>query len=173
MKIFVFGNLGSGKSHLTRYLAERFLEFSLLSIDGFRRQFGDGTIENELLAKHRFIEAIDLGTNQIIEATGCGDTGEQMANQLSSASENVMIVILDTPLEVCLSRLRNRIWDVPYPAPTDHAINLAERTDALIREGEIQSIWSSNPNAVILKMQNITDYDNKNIFNHLKSIMES
>lgn len=40
MKILVFGNIGSGKSTLSRVISEKLNEFELVEIDDFRKRYG-------------------------------------------------------------------------------------------------------------------------------------
>lgn len=150
LKVLLFGNLGSGKSHLAERSLQRFPAFELVSVDAYRRKYGDGTQEAERLAKDRFIRGVIQGRRQLIEATGLGETGQLLAKRLETFGEPLLIVLLTTPLSVCLARLSERRWEVPYPAPPEQALDLARRTEELIRAKEVEAIWSSLPKAVII-----------------------
>lgn len=157
MKILIFGNLGSGKTYLAKKLLEVFPNFEYLSIDDFRRKYGDGSMEKEKIAKQEFFNSILPDKFQLIEATGLGDTGEIIASKLKDTFEMKFIVILKIPLETCLERLKYRIWDIPYPAPTHKAFELTESTDKLIFENAIQSIWSNSKNCDFLEIDSISN----------------
>lgn len=128
MKILVFGNIGSGKSTLSRVISEKLNEFELVEIDDFRKRYGDGTMEAEQVAKRNFYNAIVPEKNQIIEVMGAGDTGEALFETMQSMPEQKLVIILKTPLEECILRLKERQWVVPYPAPPEKAFSLAEET---------------------------------------------
>ncbi len=151
LKVLLFGNLGAGKSHLVERILLRFPAFELLSIDAFRRQLGDGSMEAERSAKDSFIRAVVSGRRQLIEATGPGETGILLAERLVALDEPVLMVLLTTSLDVCLVRLNARIWDVPYPAPPADAFELARRTDALIQAGEVDVLWGKLPSTTMIK----------------------
>jgi adenylate kinase family enzyme len=151
LKVLLFGNLGAGKSHLAERVLLRLPAFDLHSIDAYRRQRGDGSIEAERSAKDSFIDAVVQGRRQLIEATGLGETGILLAERLVALNEPVLVVLLTTPLDVCLARLNARIWDVPYPAPPADAFELARRTDALIQAGEVDVLWGKLPRTTMIK----------------------
>jgi adenylate kinase family enzyme len=113
MKILIFGNLASGKSYIAGKIKEMLPHLEYLSIDDFRRQFGDGTKEKEQMAKQMFFNGIQHNKPQLIEATGLGDTGVTIAEALQETDELKFIIILKTSLEVCLERLKTRTWDIP------------------------------------------------------------
>lgn len=151
LKVLLFGNLGAGKSHLAERILLRFPAFELVSIDAYRRQHGDGSMEAERSAKDSFISAVVSGRRQLIEATGLGETGILLAKRLVAFNEPVLVVLLTTPLEVCMARLNDRIWDVPYPAPPADALELTRHTDALIQAGEVDVLWGKLPSTTMIK----------------------
>lgn len=136
MKLLIFGNIASGKSTLCALLQSRLEGFEYISVDNFRRKFGDGTLSAELLALKQFQLSIQPGANQVIEAMGFGRTAELISNQIPK-DEPVLMVILTTPYEVCLERLSVRKELVPYPDDRDKGEELlkesAERFVQLIK----------------------------------------
>lgn len=156
-KVLLFGNLGSGKIRLAAFFIERNPEYAHVGIDGLRRRSGDGTMAAEQVAKQQFINAVLPDMKQVIEATGTGDTAVLLANRLRSMREHLIIVILTTPLDLCIDRLARRIWDVPYPAPPEMAIDLARRTDAMIKDGSLDAIWADIGPSVQMKGDCSTD----------------
>jgi adenylate kinase family enzyme len=148
MKILVFGNLASGKSSLSNRLNARFPIFERVCIDNFRLQYGDGTLEKEKLAKRLFLSAIRPQKPQIIEATGVGETGEALRAKLATLTrETKIVILLQTPLTVCLERLKLRIAQgavVPYPAPPQEMISLAQVTQNILDSQAFRQSWLHN-----------------------------
>ena len=163
MKILVFGNLGSGKSTVSLFLNKKLSGFSQLSIDNYRRLYGDGTMDAERLAKRLFIEAVRFNANQIVEATGCGETAVMLSQKLLESEERKVIILITTPLDVCLKRLEARVWNVPYPAPPEMAFSLARETEERIKAGEPIDHWKHHSNIEIITHQCINQ-------SHLQSI---
>lgn len=157
MKILVFGNIGSGKSTLSRMLTDRLKEFELVAIDDFRKRYGDGTMDAEQVAKRCFYNAVVPEKNQIIEVMGAGDTGETLFDIMQSLQERKLVIILKTPLEECLLRLKERQWDIPYPAPPEKAFSLAEETDPLIRSGTMHRKWAQIYACMVIDMDVISE----------------
>lgn len=157
MKILIFGNLASGKSYLCNKILEAIPDLEFLAIDNFRKMFGDGTMDKEIVAKHEFLNNIKLGKFQLIEATGLGDKEEAILDILKEREELKLIIIIKTPLETCLERMEIRVWDVPYPAPPKQAFKLAEQIDKLIKENAIHKLWNNAVNHRIIEIQDISD----------------
>jgi len=156
MKILIFGNLASGKSYLAEKIQKAIPDLEYLSIDNFRRQFGNGTMEKELLAKQKFLDNINLDKSQLIEATGLGDTGEVIAKKLQQTKEFKFIIILKIPLRISLIRLKNRTWDIPYPAPPEQAFELAETSHKIIKDNFIQILWNGAINYIIMEVEDLS-----------------
>jgi adenylate kinase family enzyme len=169
MKVIVFGNLASGKSYLADKIRNEIPSLEYLFVDDFRRKIGDGTMEKEIEAKQTFLNNIKLDKLQLIEATGLGDTGESIANILKDSNELKFILILKTPLEICLERLKTRVWDIPYPAPPKQAFKLAEATDKLINEKAIQALWTNAVNFKIVELQSVFEEELNEIIRTLKN----
>src|SRR5205085_12575255 len=102
MKLFVFGNSGSGKSALIDEVRKHFCA-QVLAIDDFRKRYGNFKWDGEFTAKKKFVEAIDIGTKyQIIECSGTGMTAEMLRLKLSKIGDSILIIILDTDSDICL-----------------------------------------------------------------------
>lgn len=168
MKVMIFGNLASGKSYLANKILGDISKMEYLSIDDFRKKFGNGSMEREIVAKQKFLDCIQANELQLIEATGLGDTGEYIAKKLHQSEELKYIIILKTPLEVCLSRLKNRIWNVPYPAPPEQAFELAEISDKMIANNYIQKLWHCAINYIIFEIKSLDDIKIQQIINNIK-----
>ena len=160
MKLLLFGNVGTGKSSLRRELQNVFNDYTPIVIDDYRRAFGDGSMQKEKLAKIKFIEAIDTNnTNQIIEASGLGDTGEMIFEKLSSTADTKIVVVLYSELDVCLERLKNRKWDIPYPNKVSSVAGLVERQQLLYQQGDLKQKWRNQTNTVYLGLKNNSESD--------------
>ncbi len=164
MKILVFGNVGSGKSYLINELSALLPDFEVLAIDDFRRKIGDGSMEKEIEAKEAFIAAIQPDKNQIIEAMGFGETGFLIASELKYSDEKKLIILLTTPLDICLKRIKNRVWNVPYPAPPKKAKGLAKYTQKMIENKELYLIWLNAKNVKFLEFPIMTKQNIHNIY---------
>lgn len=169
MKVLIFGNLASGKSYLANNIIQAIPSIELLAIDDFRRKIGDGTMEKEIQAKQAFLDSIKPNKFQLIEATGLGDTGEAIANILKNNEELKLIIILKTPIEVCLDRLSKRVWDIPYPAQPQQAFPLASEINKLLNENMIQRLWADAKNCKIVELQEFSDFKINQIIKILKS----
>lgn len=167
MKILIFGNIASGKTTLAMKLAKKLPHFQHLAIDNFRRQYGDGSMEKEKLAKTKFFQSIEANKNQIIEAMGFGDVGAYLAETLGGLPELKIIVLLKTPLSLCMERLEKREWYVPYPAPKEKAISLTEITDELIRDNILEFYWENALNTQYLEFENTNNRTITNIINRI------
>lgn len=170
MKVLIFGNLASGKSYLANKVIREIPEVEFLAIDEFRRRIGDGTMEKEIEAKQSFLSSIKPEKFQLIEATGLGDTGEALANILKNNKELKFIIVLKTPIEICLERLKKRVWDIPYPAPSTQAFVLAEELNKLIQEKAIQSLWINATNYKIVELQSLSENEFNNLITTLKKL---
>ncbi len=110
MKIFLFGNSGSGKTTLAKGVAA-LQPFEIISIDDFRIQFGDFTWTGECKAVDRFISKISLlPSNQIIECSGMGKTGERIKSLMPRIDDKILIVGLLCDYSVCTERNSNKMW---------------------------------------------------------------
>lgn len=172
MKILVFGNLGSGKSTVSRFLGEKLPGFTRLSIDDFRRSHGDGTLEAERLAKRLFIEAVQPHADQIIESTGCGETAVMLSQRLLPSEERKILILIATPLNECLKRLGKRFWDVPYPAPPEMALSLAKETDQRIKAGEPADHWKQHLNIELITQPCLNQNHLQSIWNKLENSLK-
>ena len=111
--IHIFGRPNSGKTTLRNALASRHPYFNNFSIDDFRRRYGDGTLEGEIRAQYRFLSA-KLHGNGFYESSGTGNITEHTMGCLRG--EEVYIIVLEVPDEVCISRIDPHKYDgIPFP----------------------------------------------------------
>lgn len=172
MKVCVFGNIGSGKSKIINQLKGT-TNWEVLAIDNFRRQYGLGTEKTELIAREHFINSINPTKNQLIECTGIGQVANQLYNQLIMLNEKVICLVLITKIEVCKSRIKNRIWDIPFPHPIENVPKLMERIDEEIGLGEVLLKWNAMKNSALIERNNDTEIENNNIVMEILAIIDS
>ncbi|MBF9018491.1 MULTISPECIES: hypothetical protein [unclassified Oceanispirochaeta] len=124
MRIFIFGNINSGKSTLLDVLKIRYPQYSILRIDDFRRKYGKGDIESDLYAQEMFVQAVLEHENALVESTGLGPLGQR----LKEAFHGLLGVILyvDTPIYLCLERIDpEKFKNTPYPVFSETLENTA------------------------------------------------
>ena len=155
MKILLFGNVGCGKSTLSGEILKFKEQFRLLNIDDFRRKFSDGSMKMEIIAKERFIEAIEVeNSNQIIECSGLGDTGEMVFQKLYYTNDVIIVYLLLVDSTTCIKRLTNRVWDIPYPSKTTNVNKLIEKQEEIYKADTLKIRWGNLKNTIYLSSKN-------------------
>lgn len=140
MRYIVIGNINSGKSTFSKHLKEFFPNHRFIAIDDYRKQFGDGTIAGEEHAKNRFALDVRDNTNAIVECSGGGPVAEALINHLHKNS--VVIIHIDTLLEECIKRLKEKDFTkIPYPPVQEKIENTLVRIDGEFKSGRIQLLW--------------------------------
>jgi broad-specificity NMP kinase len=173
MKLLIFGNIGSGKSAICSELVLNNADFILISVDEFRHKYGDGSMRNEIEAKFKFIEAIDTGyTNQIIECSGLGDTGEMVYERLSESDDTKIVIVLLCDIEICKKRLNNRIWAIPYPDKTSNVNILLEKQELFFQGGLIQQKWEIQKDVIYFALINNTKIEFINNCLTIKNVID-
>lgn len=172
MKILVFGNISSGKTTLLNRLKE-IVPFEVIAIDDYRRKYGNGSKEAEVIARENFLDAIEPNKNQFVECIGVGKVADTLYELLSHSDETIICLTLITPKEICKSRLENRIWDIPFPEPTEKVFALLEKTEIAIQSGIINEKWSKRKNTIIISKQNLELKDIDEIISQLIILMEN
>lgn len=115
-KILITGNIGAGKTTLSRALAMR-SGWPAFGIDDARRIAGDGTPKGEALAWAMFLERAQSSGDAILEYTGCGPNKHLVNESLRLSGCQVIKVALKLSVEDCFKRISERVWDIPYPFP--------------------------------------------------------
>ncbi|MFP5041624.1 hypothetical protein [Parasediminibacterium sp. JCM 36343] len=172
MKILVFGNIASGKTTVVRRLKEEY-SFQDVSIDNYRRKYGDGSSKGEALARIEFYHtAGKKGDNLIIECLGVGEVADKLCELLYESKERIICLILLVKKEVCLSRLSRRKWDVPFPHLPEKIYSLIENTQLKIEAAEIESKWNKIENITFVSKINNNRYDLEMIISEMKYIIK-
>jgi adenylate kinase family enzyme len=138
MKILITGNMGAGKSYLIQEIKKKRPALTCYSVDTFRKQLGDGSVEKDIIARNHFLRAIQQPGTMLMECMGLGDLGLEVRDVLRRERETLQVLLLKVPLEQCLSRLANRNWDVPYPGTPESGVELCKRSHSLFEAGEIE-----------------------------------
>lgn len=171
MKVLVFGNVGSGKTTLLNRL-KKFVDFEVIAVDDFRRKHGNGNIEGELNARRFFFEAVKENKNQFIECLGIGKVADELFDLLIKSDEQVICLTLLTSKETCLSRLANRIWDIPFHEPVEKVASLLDRTELKILAGEITQQWHKRQKTILISKPNVELQDIDNIASELIALIQ-
>jgi broad-specificity NMP kinase len=154
MKILLFGSIAAGKTEIAKKVFRKYPHFTYIAIDDFRRKFGNGTIETERKAQAKFLKAINKDAYQIIEASGFGILGWQLFEILSKSNEIVLIVIFYIEKSIIYERLKNRIWDIPFPYAQNNLDEIISSINNRVISGEIQNTWFKRQNTHFLQVRN-------------------
>lgn len=146
MKFFILGNINAGKSTVAKkiqlYLKSKGLEYPILSIDDFRKKYGDGSKKSENIAQNKFHLSINKTQNAIIEMVGFGDIA---VNIIESLDKNSCIIIyIESPLNICLKRLKTKkkmLEGIPYPESINNIEKTIHNLDAYFTRGKLQEKW--------------------------------
>ncbi len=145
VKVVVIGNIGSGKTGVAKHLADHF-GWPFTGIDTLRQQFSDGTAAGEFRAWERFAADSQRADPRVLEFSGSGPMVHLVRHALSRSGGQVIVLWVDTPIDVCLSRIEGRTWETPYPdfgVPMDSVVrDLGQR---LLREFGGQTRWLGAP----------------------------
>jgi len=145
VKVLVVGNIGSGKTGVARHLADHF-RWPFTGIDTLRQQLGDGTAAGEFRAWERFAVDSQQADARVLEFSGSGPMVHLVRHALSRSGGRVIVLWIDAPIDVCLSRIAGRTWETPYPdfgVPMDSVVrDLGQR---LLREFGGQTRWLGAP----------------------------
>lgn len=152
MKTLIVGNMGSGKSHLSRAIHSELPRLHYHAIDSYRMRLGDGTMEKEAVARGAFLKAIAQPQPMLIECMGLGDLGLEVRNAVRN--DQLMVIELKVPLSVCLARLAARTWCVPYPGTISTAIQLCKESHTQYEAGKINATFASSASGGIHQCPN-------------------
>ncbi|MBI5770034.1 MAG: hypothetical protein HZA93_19820 [Verrucomicrobia bacterium] len=138
----VVGTLAAGKTTLAKTLrASRGGVYA--AIDDYRRSFGDGSPEGELLAWSKFVAKIRSGVCSVVEFSGSGPNVPLVKVALREAKQDYRVVWIQTPEEECAARLHRNANPIPYPA---FGLGILETqqmvTKNLVTEMSAETWWS-------------------------------
>lgn len=140
MRIFIFGNINSGKTTLLDVLKIRYTQYSILRIDDFRRKYGKGDYESDLYAQDMFVQAVIGHENALVEATGLGPLGQRLKEAFNGFFG--VILYVDTPIALCLERIDpEKFMNTPYPVFSETLENTIKRCGTEFQKGDLVSLW--------------------------------
>ena len=114
MKIFVLGNINSGKSYVVSKLKKIFPDYPVLAIDEYRINHSNGSIDSELKTRNLFANDILKHNNAIIEYSGGSMITNLFINELKINS--FIIIEVTEDVNVYLKRIQNKDFSkIPYP----------------------------------------------------------
>lgn len=121
MKVFIIGNIGSGKTYLSKKIGKRFC-LSRYSIDEIRRKINMGAdIYGEEAAWMTLKKVVQTTDNIIVESSGAGKHFESLITMAGRSS--VLIIKIDTLPAQCIKNIRKRELskrqNVPFPYKFD------------------------------------------------------
>lgn len=143
MKLFVLGNINSGKSYLINRLRKILPDYAVVKIDDYRIENCDGSLESEIQMWDSFPKEVMKYDDVIVELSGGGKVAE---NILSILEDNSFIVLkLNTNVEECLKRVGNKDFSkVPYPKEFSMPIeDVIIKIDQDMKKGSIEKLWQN------------------------------
>ncbi len=145
MRIFIFGNLNSGKTRLARQLLTHLPEYAYLALDEFRVNHSDGSLEGEQKAVTEFVDSVIKQPNTIIEFSGYGSAANLLKQHISTCG-GIMLVCTRKHQD-CINDINPAKYAaVPYPQEYKQAESLAEtiqRLSTLTTEKNLREEWQS------------------------------
>ncbi|MBM94482.1 MAG: hypothetical protein CMI09_01330 [Oceanospirillaceae bacterium] len=116
MKIFVIGNIASGKTTLCHRIVDEYPSYKRIAIDDYRRAFGDGSVSGEEVAVSNFINDVVKCRDCVVEFSGLGPVAESLRKALKKTNEKGVFFICNRPESDCISSSEKRDYSlIPYP----------------------------------------------------------
>ncbi len=138
MKIFVVGNINSGKSYIVSKLRKIFPNYKVLSIDEYRIKHSDGSLDSELNTRNIFANDILRHSNAIIEFSGGSTITNLFIDELKLNSFVIIEVYED--VNTCLKRIKDKDFSkIPYPVFEESLENTIIRLDKEFKDDIIKA----------------------------------
>ena len=112
--IIVIGNICSGKTVFIDRINNHF-NFNVVSIDGLRVNYGDGSFSKEYFCWTKLLESIEKESGTIIEITGAGTHKYAIKQAITLTNKNWLVIYLQCPLPEIKKRIKSKNFDTPYP----------------------------------------------------------
>ena len=155
MKILLLGNIGSGKTTISKKIAEQNPNWEYIAIDDFRKELSDGTIKGDAKAKSIFVKNISHDNHcQIIECTGLGRLGSSVFRRLQKYEGELLVLVLNVSLEMCIARIKDRIWDIPFPKNITGGDELVKKLHKIYHSNFLFERWGLRDNTTFVFISN-------------------
>lgn len=157
MKILILGNIGSGKTTIAKTLVENNPAWEYIAIDDFRKTFSDGTIKGDAKAKSAFVKKITHDDDrQIIECTGLGRLGSSVFRRLQKYEGKLLVIVLTVPLDTCIIRIKDRVWDIPFPKNITGGDELVKKLHKIYQSNFLFERWGLRDKTTFISISNKT-----------------
>ena len=148
MKIFVCGNINSGKSHWISMLSNLYPDFRIIQIDEWRKRYSDGTMEGELVAWRKFIDDILSTENAFVEFCSTGQPAESLAKKI--VAKSFVVLYVKECVEICLDRLASKPFSfIPYPTSDEKIEDLIIRIDKRLKANKLYALWEDKALSIL------------------------
>lgn len=136
MRIFVVGNINSGKSYVVDKLRESFKNYKVLKIDDYRIKYSTGSVESENDCRLIFSKDILECNDCIIEFSGGKNITDLFIEKIEYNSFIIIEVIEN--LDVCLERVNYKDFNkIPYPNYGEKLENTIIKLDKEFKENDL------------------------------------
>lgn len=145
MRIFIIGNIASGKSFLAKQIAKK-TGYTILSIDNFRIKFNNfATTKGEKLAWDMLKKTVLASPDCIVESTGCSRHYDALLTMCPGA----FVIKVETDIQECLKAYEQRDEKIPMPYKLDIMDSLnhnsivlkSKRYDLLYKRRLDEAFW--------------------------------
>lgn len=129
MRIFIIGNIASGKTFLAKLIAKK-TGYTVYSIDNFRIKYNNfATSDGEIIAWDMLKKTVLASPDCIVESTGCSRHYDALLTMCPGA----FVIKVDTEIDKCLKGFENRNNDkIPLPWKENIKASL-DRNQILLR----------------------------------------
>ncbi len=168
MKIFVLGNINSGKSLFIEKLKPHLIGYDVFQIDSFRQKYGNYSLDGELLARRKFIEAVNTSKKCIVEFSGLGDIEKEIVRN------RYIVFHVNVDKEVCINRLKYKDFsNIPYPKEFDQSIEQTINELDFQISSKFNNLWFDSA-LLFFNIKSECDVDNIpfNYIHDLESILD-
>ena len=106
--VYIFGNIGSGKSTLIKHLKPDLESFTVFQKDILR----DGTMAKEHSIKVELIRTLQTKNKIVLESTGGGKFEPIIQREIRKQGFKVFSILVDCKPFECIKRFKNRLKSV-------------------------------------------------------------
>ncbi|MBO4694510.1 MAG: hypothetical protein J5656_01105 [Clostridia bacterium] len=147
MRLFVVGNISSGKSYIIDKIKPLLPNYHILKIDDYRANNCDGTLEKELQMWREFPNEVLKYNDVIVELSGGGQVASNIVKQLEENS--FLVLFIDVNSDVCIERSKTKDFKrTPYPKEFKEPIEETIKRLGKNFETNINKVWSKALNII-------------------------